>query len=163
MVAAADTPSKCAGVSLAPRAAAEAEIGCVAQRGAKNVHCRTRRGTREAAGDREPGAYSMWRQDSPTRHPGQRSGERRAPNARSSGGRAKRIGATAGEVLEVAHSGASRSSKVLREQVVDQRLVAQPSPLGLPPDGIEDLGIDPNGDQSSGLSTQGGPSHASHR
>src|SRR5437879_12000358 len=105
----------------------------------------------------------MWRQDSPTRHPGQRSGERRAPNARSSGGRAKRIGATAGEVLEVAYSGASRSSKVLREQVVDQRLVAQPSPLGLPPHGIEALGIDPNGDQSSGLSTQGAPSHASHR
>jgi len=37
------------------------------------------------------------------------------------------------------------------EQVVDEGLVAQPSPLGLPPHGIEDLGIDPNGDQSPGL------------
>ena len=43
--------------------------------------------------------------------------------------------------MTIAHSGASRSSDVLREQVVDQRLVAQPSPLGLPPHGIEHLGI----------------------
>src|SRR5206468_4518016 len=55
--------------------------------------------------------------------------------------------------MTIAHSGASRSSD----------LVAQPSPLGLPPHGIEHLGIDPNGDQSPGLSAQGGPSHASHR
>ena len=48
--------------------------------------------------------------------------------------------------MTIAHSGASRSSDVPREQVVDQRLVAQPSPLGLPPHGIEHLGIDPNGD-----------------
>src|SRR2546422_5467468 len=38
--------------------------------------------------------------------------------------------------MTIAHSGASRSSD----------LVAQPSPLGLPPHGIEHLGIDPNGD-----------------
>src|SRR5881397_3790735 len=48
--------------------------------------------------------------------------------------------------MTITHSGASRSSDVPREQVVDQRLVAQPSPLGLPPHGIEHLGIDPNGD-----------------
>src|SRR5438132_9104046 len=48
--------------------------------------------------------------------------------------------------MTIAHSGASRSSDAPREQVVDPRLVAQPSPLGLPPHGIEHLGIDPNGD-----------------
>ena len=77
------TPTQCTGVFLAPRAAAPTQVGRVAQRVAENVHCRTRRGPREAAGDREPGAYSMWRQNSPTRHPGQRSGERRARSKRT--------------------------------------------------------------------------------
>jgi hypothetical protein len=43
---------------------------------------------------------------------------------------------------------------MLREQVVDEGLIAQPSPLGLAPYGVEDLGIDPNGDHSPGLGAQ---------
>ena len=33
---------------------------------------------------------------------------------------------------------------MLREEVVDERLVAQPSPSSLTPDRVEDLGVDPN-------------------
>jgi len=60
-------------------------------------------------------------------------------------------------------SGAPHSSDVLREEVVDEELVAKPSPPGLTPHGVENLGIDPNGDQSPGSRTQGGPPHTSHR
>jgi hypothetical protein len=35
---------------------------------------------------------------------------------------------------------------VLREEIVDQGLVATPAPLGLAPYGVENLGIDPNRD-----------------
>jgi len=63
----------------------------------------------------------------------------------------------------MACSGASHSFNMLREQVVDEGLVAQPSPLGLPSHGVEHLRIDPNGDQPPGLEPQGGPPHASHR
>jgi hypothetical protein len=34
---------------------------------------------------------------------------------------------------------------VLREQVVNERLVSKSSPLGFTPHGVENLGIDPNG------------------
>src|SRR5258708_19792829 len=70
--------------------------------------------------------------------------------------------ATAGIALRMACSGASHSFNMLREQVVDEGLVAQPSPLGLPSHGVEHLRIDPNGDQPPGLSPQEGPPHASH-
>lgn len=43
-------------------------------------------------------------------------------------------------------SGAWPSFNMLSEQVVDEGLVAQPSPLGLSSHSVEDLGIDPNGD-----------------
>jgi hypothetical protein len=60
-------------------------------------------------------------------------------------------------------SGASRSSNVLGEQIVDEGLIAQPSTLGLAPHSVENLGIDPNGNQSPGLGTQRRSPHASHR
>jgi hypothetical protein len=57
----------------------------------------------------------------------------------------------------------SRSSNVLGEQIVDEGLIAQPSPLRLPSHRVENLGIDPNGNQSPGLGTQRRSPHASHR
>jgi hypothetical protein len=60
-------------------------------------------------------------------------------------------------------SRAPRSPDVLREEIVDEGLVAKPAPLGLPPHGVQHLGIDPNGDQSPGGRTQGGPPHPAHR
>jgi hypothetical protein len=60
-------------------------------------------------------------------------------------------------------SGAPHSSDVLREEVVDEGLVAKPTPLGLTPHGVENVRIDPNGDQSPGGRPQGGPPHAAHR
>jgi len=71
--------------------------------------------------------------------------------------------ATVGIALRMACSGASHSFNMLCEQVVDERLVAQPSPLGLPSHGVEHLRIDPNGDQPPGFGPQGRPPHASHR
>lgn len=59
-------------------------------------------------------------------------------------------------------SGASHSFDMLREQVVDERLVAQASPLGFPPHGGENVRIDPNRDQSPGLGAQRRPSYPSH-
>jgi hypothetical protein len=35
---------------------------------------------------------------------------------------------------------------VLREEIVDEGLVAEPTPLGLAPHGVENLWIDPNRD-----------------
>jgi hypothetical protein len=35
---------------------------------------------------------------------------------------------------------------VLRQEIVDEGLVAKPTPLGLAPYGVENLGIDPNRD-----------------
>src|SRR5260370_24890168 len=70
---------------------------------------------------------------------------------------ANRATATAGDVLNGARSGAWQSFDMLREQVVDEGLVAQPSSLGLAPHGVEDLRIDPNGDQPPGFDPQGGP------
>jgi hypothetical protein len=57
----------------------------------------------------------------------------------------------------------SRSADVLREQIVDEGLVAKPTPLGLAPHRVENLGIDPNCNQSPGSRPQGGPPHAPHR
>jgi len=59
--------------------------------------------------------------------------------------------------------GAPYSSDMLREQIVDEGLVTQPSPLGLPPHGVEDLRIDSDRDQSPGFGPQGRPTNASHR
>src|SRR5437016_12285104 len=64
--------------------------------------------------------------------------------------------------LSVPHSGAAPTSDVLREQLVDEGLIAQAPPLGFPPHGPKDLGIDPNGDQPSGSDPQGGAPHAAH-
>src|SRR3990172_10696870 len=61
----------------------------------------------------------------------------------------------------VERSGAPHSSDVLREEVIDEGLVAQPSPFGLTPDRTEYLGVDPNGDQSPRRRPQGGPPHSS--
>jgi hypothetical protein len=47
-------------------------------------------------------------------------------------------------------SSAPRSSDVRREKIVDEGLVAKPTPLRLAPDSVENLGIDPNRDQSPG-------------
>jgi hypothetical protein len=58
--------------------------------------------------------------------------------------------------------GAPYSSDMLRKQVVDEGLVTQPSPLGLPPHGFEDLRIDPDRDQSPGLDPERRPPNASH-
>jgi hypothetical protein len=52
---------------------------------------------------------------------------------------------------------------VLGEKVVDEGLVAKPTPLGLAPHGIENLGIDPNRNESAGRRPQGGPPDAPHR
>jgi Histidine kinase-, DNA gyrase B-, and HSP90-like ATPase len=60
-------------------------------------------------------------------------------------------------------SGSSRSFDVLREQFVDERLVTQPSPLGFPPHGGENVRIDPNRDQSPRPGAQWRPSYPSHR
>jgi hypothetical protein len=54
--------------------------------------------------------------------------------------------ASTGVALRMIRSGASSSFNVRSEQVVDEGLVAQPSPLGLASHSVEDLGIDPNGD-----------------
>lgn len=62
-----------------------------------------------------------------------------------------------------ARSGAPHSSDVLREEIVDERLVAQPSPFRLAPDCVEDLGVNANRDQSSGRRPQGGSPDSSHR
>jgi hypothetical protein len=40
---------------------------------------------------------------------------------------------------------------MLGEEVVDEGVVTQPSPLRIPPHGAENVGVDPNGDQSSDL------------
>jgi len=74
----------------------------------------------------------------------------------------RRANATAGIALRTMRSGAWPSFNMLSEQVVDEGLVAQPSPLGLSSHSVEDLGIDPNGDQPPGLGPQGGSPHASH-
>jgi hypothetical protein len=62
-----------------------------------------------------------------------------------------------------AGSGAPRSPDVLREELVDEGLIAKATPLGLAPHGVENLGIDPNRDQSPGSRPQGRPPHAPHR
>ena len=54
-------------------------------------------------------------------------------------------------------------SDVLREEIVDEGLVAQPPPFGLTPDGVEYFGVDSNGDQPPGRASQGGPPDSSHR
>lgn len=59
-------------------------------------------------------------------------------------------------------SGASRSSNMPGEQVIDEGLIAQPSPLRLPSHSVEDLGIDSNGNESPGLGAQRRSPHASH-
>jgi len=64
---------------------------------------------------------------------------------------------------DVVGSGAPRSTDVLRKEVVDEGLVAKPTPLGLAPHGVEHVGIDPNRDQAPGRHPQGGPPHAPHR
>jgi len=46
---------------------------------------------------------------------------------------------------------------VFREEVVDEGLVAKPTPLGLAPHGLENLGINPNRNESPGRRPQGGP------
>jgi hypothetical protein len=43
-------------------------------------------------------------------------------------------------------SRAPRSSDVLREEIIDEGLVAEPTPLGFAPYGVKNLGIDPNRD-----------------
>ena len=53
------------------------------------------------------------------------------------------------------------SFDMFREQVVDERLVAEPSSLGFTPYGGEDERIDANRDQSPGFSTQRRPSYPS--
>src|SRR5207249_4847200 len=60
-------------------------------------------------------------------------------------------------------SGASHPFDMLREQVVDERLVAQPSPLAFPPHGGKNVRIDANRDQSPGLGAQWRPSYPPHR
>ena len=66
-------------------------------------------------------------------------------------------------VLSIRVGALGAPSDMLREQIVDEGLVTQPSSLGLPPHGVEDLRIDADRDQSPGLSPQGRPPNASHR
>src|SRR3972149_12102306 len=59
-------------------------------------------------------------------------------------------------------SGAPRARDVLREEVVDEGLVAQSPPFGLAPDRVENLGVDADRDQSPGRGPEGRPAPSSH-
>ena len=54
-------------------------------------------------------------------------------------------------------------ANVLRQDTMDQRLVAHVAAPGFNPEALQYLGIETNGDEPPRLGPKGGPSDASHR